>query len=51
MAGAAMVLARTALDLMEQPQLVDSARADMERAKGGAEYQTLIPTDVKAGSF
>lgn len=51
MAGAAMVLARTTLDLMEQPQLVDSARADMERAKGGAEYQTLIPTDVKAGSF
>lgn len=51
MTGAAKVLARTALDLMEQPQLVDSARADMERAKGGIEYQSLIPSDVKAGSF
>lgn len=51
MTGAAVVLARTALDLMEQPQLVDSARADMERARNGAEYQSLIPEDVKAGSF
>lgn len=51
MTGAAMVLARTALDLMEQPQLVDSARTDMEQAKGGIKYQSLIPSDVKAGSF
>lgn len=51
MTGAAKVLARTALDLMEQPQLVDSARADMEQAKGGIKYQSLIPSDVKAGSF
>jgi len=51
MTGAATVLARTALDLMEQPHLVDSARADMERAKNGVEYQSLIPSDVKAGSY
>lgn len=51
MTGAAVVLARTTLDLMEQPQLVDRARADMERAKNGAEYQSLIPSDMKAGSF
>ena len=36
---------------MERPQLVDSARADMEQAKNGAQYQSLIPADVKAGSF
>ena len=51
MTAAATVLARSALDLMERPQLVDSARADMEQAKNGAQYQSLIPADVKAGSF
>ena len=51
MTAAATVLARTALDLMEQPQLVESARSDMEQAKNGAEYQSLIPAGVKAGGF
>lgn len=51
MTAAATVLARASLDLMEQPRLVDDARRDMERAKNGAEYQSLIPAEVKAGSF
>ena len=51
MTAAASVLARTTLDLFEQPQLVEAARADMEAAKNGTEYRSLIPDEVKAGSF
>ena len=51
MTAAASVLARTALDLMEQPQLIQSARNDMEQAKNGSEYRSLIPAEIKAGSF
>lgn len=51
MTAAAVVLARAALDLMARPELVDRAWADLEQAKGGAQYQSLIPPDVKAGSF
>lgn len=51
MTAAATVLARTALDIFEQPALVEAARADMERAKNGAEYRSLIPKEVKPNSF
>ena len=51
MTAAATVLARTALDIFEQPALVEAARADMERAKNGAEYRSLIPNEVKPNSF
>jgi len=36
---------------MEQPQLIQSARNDMEQAKNGSEYRSLIPAEIKAGSF
>lgn len=51
MTAAATVLARTALDIFEQPALVQQAKADMERAKNGAQYRSLIPENVKPGSF
>jgi aminobenzoyl-glutamate utilization protein B len=51
MTAAATVLARTALALIESPQLVESARADLEKAKNGAEYRCLIPDSVQAGEF
>lgn len=51
MTAAADILARTALDLFEQPELVDAAKADLERAKNGAAYHSLIPAEVKPGSF
>lgn len=51
MTAAATVMARTTLDLMENPALIAAAKADMETAKNGAEYRSMIPADVKAGSF
>lgn len=51
MTAAATVLARTALELMERPELVQAAWDDMNRAKGDTEYRCLIPEGVKAGSF
>lgn len=51
MTAAANILARTALDILEQPELAAAAKADLERAKNGAEYQSLIPAEVKPGSF
>ena len=51
MTAAANVLARTALDLFEQPELAKAAKADLEKAKNGMEYRSMIPADVKPGIF
>lgn len=51
MTGAASVLARTALELMERPELVEAAWEEMKEAKKNCEYRCLIPEDVRAGSF
>lgn len=51
MSAAAAVIARTAVDLFADPALIDAMRADMEAAKGGAVYRTLIDDDVAPGSF
>lgn len=51
MAAAAKIIARAALDIFENPQLAEEAKADMVKAKNGAEYRSLIPKEVKAGSF
>lgn len=51
MVAAANIIARAALDIFENPQLVEEAKADMVKAKNGAEYRSLIPKEVKAGSF
>lgn len=51
METAANIMARTALDIFAQPQLVQAMKADMEKAKNGVQYRSLIPEDVKPGSF
>ena len=51
MTAAANVLARTALDLLERPELAQTAKADLEKAKNGMEYRSMIPTDIKPGIF
>lgn len=51
MTAAANVLARTALDLLERPELAQTAKVDLEKAKNGMEYRSMIPADVKPGSF
>ncbi len=51
MTTAAKIIARAALDIFENPQLAEEAKADMVKAKNGAEYRSLIPQEIKAGSF
>lgn len=51
MTTAATILARAALDIFEQPALAEQAKADLKAAKNGTEYRSLIPADVKPGSF
>jgi len=51
MTAAATVLARAALDLIETPSLVESARQDLEKAKNETEYRCLIPDSVQPGEF
>ncbi len=51
MTAAASIIARTALDIFAQPELVEAMKADMEKAKNGAVYRSLIPDNVKPGSF
>ncbi len=49
MAAAAEVMARTGVDLLTNPGLVDKAKEDLQRALNGRSYQTIIPQDVKPG--
>ncbi len=51
MEAAASVIARTTLDIMENPQIAKKAREDMEKAKNGFEYHSVIPAEVQAGAF
>lgn len=51
MTAAATIMARAALEIIENPQIVQTAKADMEKAKNGEEYCTLIPNETKFGSF
>jgi aminobenzoyl-glutamate utilization protein B len=44
---AAQVLACTALDLLEQPELVSAAHADWEKQMEGRKYTSLIPAGQK----
>jgi len=43
---AAKVLAATALDMMESPELLEAMTADFEEATGSEPYVSSIPTDV-----
>lgn len=51
MHAAALVLAETAADLLEDTEIVKQAKADFEEARSGRQYETVIPPQVKAGSF
>jgi aminobenzoyl-glutamate utilization protein B len=45
---AARVLAVTAVELFERPEVVDAARADFQTRMQGRRYTTLIPEGQKA---
>lgn len=47
MVNAAKALALTAVDLLEQPDLLPAARADFLKQRGGNEYRSLIPDGQK----
>lgn len=51
MEAAASVIARTALDILENPGIAAKAKEDMEKAKNGFTYKSVIPAEVKAGAF
>lgn len=51
MEAAAAVIARTALDILENPEIIVKAKEDMEKARNGFEYTSVIPPEVKAGAF
>lgn len=44
---AAKVLASCAVDLYENPELVQQAKADFEAALSGASYESMLPQDAK----
>ena len=44
---AAKTLALSALDLLEDPKLIQSAKADFERRRAGNPYRSRIPADQK----
>ena len=47
MLQAGRILARTAETLLEQPELIAKARAELDRRLGGEKYRCLIPDGVK----
>ena len=51
MRAAATILSMTALELIENPTLVEKAKKDLEIAKEGGSYKSIIPSEIKAGSF
>ena len=51
MYAAAKILSLTAIELFENLKIVDEAKKDFIAAKKGIEYKSIIPIEVKAGSF
>ncbi|NLY73638.1 MAG: amidohydrolase [Tissierellia bacterium] len=49
MQAAARILARTAVDIYNNPQLLEKIDEDFQTALGGRKYQSLIPADTKPG--
>jgi len=49
--AAAAIMASSAAELLQHPELVAQAKADLDAARGGAVYHSLIPDDVLPGSF
>ena len=48
MLAAAKVLARTAVDLLQDPSIVAAAKAELHSKLGGAAYVSPIPPDIQA---
>ncbi|MEW8974178.1 MAG: M20 family metallopeptidase [Tissierellaceae bacterium] len=49
MTAAATVMARCAVDILNEPEIVQQAKKDLEKALNGSKYQSIIPRDVKPG--
>lgn len=49
MKAAASVMAKTAVDILRQPELAEEAKADLEKKLDGRKYKTIIPEDVRPG--
>lgn len=51
MYAAAQVLSLASIELFENPRIIEEAKKDFMTAKRGVEYKSIIPIEVKAGSF
>ena len=51
MLHAGRVMARTAELLLEKPELIKQARAELDRRLDGDKYKSLIPNDIKPHYF
>ncbi len=49
MTAAATVMARSAVDILNQPEIAEQAKKDLEKALNGRKYESIIPKDVKPG--
>lgn len=49
MTAAATVMARCAVDILNQPEIASQAKRDFEKALDGKTYESIIPPEVKAG--
>ena len=49
--AAAGILALVAMDILDEPELIDRAKADLDDSLAGRTYATLIPPEAAAGSF
>ncbi len=49
MAAAAKVMARCAVDILNEPEIAEQAKVDLKTALNGREYKTIIPEGTKPG--
>ncbi len=47
MLHAAKIMARTALEVLQSPELIDKAKQELIQRKGGEEYISPLPKDIK----
>jgi hypothetical protein len=49
MTAAAKVMARCAVDILNEPEIAEQAKVDLKTALNGREYKTIIPEGTKPG--
>ena len=49
MTAAATVMARCAVDILNEPKIVEQAKKDLEKNLNGRKYESIIPMDIKPG--